>query len=43
MHNCAHIRRSMPMPKATVATITSGSPERKRSRAARFSTGDNPA
>ena len=33
----------MPMPKAMVATITIGSPDRKRSSPARFSIGDRPA
>ena len=33
----------MPMPKAMVATTTTGSPERNRAAAARFSSGASPA
>ena len=33
----------MPMPKAMVATITTGSPERNRASASRFSSADSPA
>ena len=33
----------MPMPKAMVATTTTGSPERNRASAARFSSGGRPA
>ena len=46
MSRCATKRtsgRSMPMPNAMVATTTTGSPERKRGAAARFSPGGRPA